>query len=467
MSDVARRHVWLCALVCCVAGCSNTALPELEPDDVPQAWTGPGDVDTIWPPLNWWDEFQTDELARIIADVQASNATLKNNERNLRAAEILLTEAGFDLYPTPILSFTAVLNYQGADVSDADYFDRGTESYGIGADLVYADILSKRDRYDLARAQYDASVARAADTALNTLATAASTYFRVLLARDRIATARQNLENAIVISDILQARFEAGVINEIDALQQEIAVEQQRNAVRNFVQNELAARASLAVLMNRSVRDFDIEGESLEAVAVPSVAPGLPAELLIRRPDLVQAEANLRAARANVDLARAAFLPDISLTASADASSNDLVRLIEQPDLFVNAAASLAQTIVDNGRRSRSVELNRLDLESQFDDYRNTVIRAFNEIDVALSNIELLNSLAQVALEDRSRAEESFRIAEVRYREGVTDYQRVLNAQTALYQARTRYLDNKLARLNAIVAFYQSLGGGWVFEPQS
>jgi len=353
------------------------------------------------------------------------------------------------------------------EVSEDDHFDSTNESYSLGGALVYADILSKRDRQDAALAQYDASVARAADTALNTLTFAASTYFRVLLARDQIATAQQNLENAIVISNILQARFEAGVINEVDALQQEIAVEQQRNSVRNFVQTELAARASLAILLNRSVRDFKIREETLETIIVPRVMPGVPAELLVRRPDLVQAEANLRSQRANVDLARIAFLPNISLTASADARSEDLRELVESPDIIVNGLANIAFTILDNGTRSRSLELTRLELDSQFSEYRTAVIRAFNEIDVALSNIELLKALAKVALDDRAKAEESFRIAEVRYREGVTEYQSVLNAQTALYRARTRYLDNKLARLNAIIALYRSLGGGWVAPPTS
>ena len=401
---------WLTSLVF-LAGCASTELPELPGETVPDDWRTQTDAAQAWPDAAWWNAFETDELRAVISAVQESNTTLRINERNLQAAEILLREAGFDLYPTPVVSVAGSLSYQGVDVSDEDYFDSKSEDYALGASVVYADILGKADRYDAARARHDVSVARSADVALATLATTASTYFQVLLARDRIATARQNLENAIVISDILQARFEAGVINEIDALQQEIAVEQQRNAVRNFVQTELAARASLAVLMNRSVRDLEIEEETLEVVVVPSVAPGVPAELLARRPDLVEAEANLRAARADVDLARLAFLPDITLTASGTVRSDDLKRLVEAPDVFVNAAAGVVQTLVDNGARSRNVTLNSLDLESRFDEYRNAVIRAFNEIDVALSNIELLNALAQVALDDRARAEESFRIA--------------------------------------------------------
>ena len=99
--------------------------------------------------------------------------------------------------------------------------------------------------------------------------------------------------------------------------------------------------------------------------------------------------------------------------------------------------------------------------------YRETVIAAFNEIDVSLGNIELLRALGEVAAEDLKRAEESFRIAEARYREGVDDFQTVLISQNQLFDTRNSYFDNKLAQLNAAIAFYQSLGGGWQIEGQA
>jgi outer membrane protein TolC len=89
------------------------------------------------------------------------------------------------------------------------------------------------------------------------------------------------------------------------------------------------------------------------------------------------------------------------------------------------------------------------------------VLAAFNDIEVSLGNIELLEALGVVAAEDLERAEESFRIAEARYREGVADYQTVLISQNQLFSSRNAFLDNKLARLNASIALYQALGGGW------
>ena len=125
----------------------------------------------------------------------------------------------------------------------------------------------------------------------------------------------------------------------------------------------------------------------------------------------------------------------------------------------------MAQSVFDFGRRGRARESARLQMESSLASYRHTVIRAFNDIEIALGNIQLLDSLNQIALEDLKRAEESLRIAEVRYREGVIEYHRVLTAQDLLYAARNTVLSNKRAYLNAILGLYQALGGGWTRNP--
>ncbi len=439
-----------------LAGCAAVEIPGLAQSDIPVAWDSAPD-DGAPPEEGWWTQFADDELSAIIAEVKTANLDLGTVARNLEAAQLALREAGLDLTPMPSVSAQASV---GTDSRS----DSTTTSTSVGATLGYAGILSKPARYAAALARYDADAALAADAALNILGTAASAYFRVLINRDLIVAARQNLENAEQIARIVQARVDAGTITPIDALQQSIAVERQRNAVRNLVQEEFAARAALALLLGRSVRDFDISAQTLEGIRVPRVKPGMPAGLLTRRPDLVQAEANLRAAHANVRLARAAFLPDIALTASGNVASDSLGTLLEAPDAFLATAASLAQTLVDDGRRSRNVRRAELSMESSLAAYRKAALAAFNDIEVRLKSIALLNSQEAVALEDRRRAEESFRIAELRYSEGVADYQTVLLSQDALFSARNAYLNNKLARLNATVALYQALGGGWEYS---
>lgn len=457
----APHIVAACCASVLLGACAATPMPELAATDVPVTWLrGANDADS-WPELNWWQNFQASELDAVITQVEQRNLDLQSNERNLRLAQLALRDAGFDLWPTPVVSFGASTAYAGIKPDAGDYTDGGSDLYELSAGIVYSDILSKPTNWDAAQARYRSSLALAADVRLNTLGTAASTYFRILLLRDRIVAAEQNVANAEAITRIVEARVDAGTVNKVELLQQQIAVQQERNSLASLRQDEFAARSALALLVADSVTAFDVSATTLDQVRIPEVQPGLPSSLLQRRPDIVQAEADLALARADVDLARLAYLPNISLTGSAQLASTSLGDIVNDGTTAVTASASLAQLLLDNGGRGRNVERRRLELESSLASYRETVIGAFNEIEVTLGNIELLDALGVVAADDLRRAEESFRIAEARYREGVADFQTVLISQNQLFNSRNNFFDNKLARLNAVIGLYQALGGGW------
>jgi len=463
----ARNHLVSGVACILIGGCVSTPMPQLPAEDVPDAWQRGTNQDDSWPELDWWKNFESDELTDVIALVEKRNLDLQSNERNLRMAQLALRDAGLELWPVPVVELGAADDYTGVKIGNGDYAGTNSENYDLGARFAYSDILSKPAAWQSAKARYQSSVALAADTRLNTLGTAASTYFRILLLRDRIVAAEQNVTNAEAITKIVQARVDAGTVNKIELLQQQIAQQQERNNLESLKQQEFEARAALALLVADSVHDFDVSAPTLENTQIPSLQPGLPSSLLRRRPDIVQAEANLAVARADVDLARLAYWPDLSITGSAGVSSNALGDLLNDGTTAVSVSASLVQLLLDNGARGRNVERRRLELETALADYRKAVIGAFNDIEVSLGNIELLDALGVVAADDLGRAEESFRIAESRYREGVADYQTVLVSQNQLFSSRNAFLDNKLARLNAVIAFYQALGGGWESEFQA
>jgi outer membrane protein TolC len=209
------------------------------------------------------------------------------------------------------------------------------------------------------------------------------------------------------------------------------------------------------------VQGYDVAGQTLQAIVVPSVQPGLPSELLLRRPDLVQAEAQLRSAVAGLDIARTDYFPSLSLTGSASASSSSLTALVASPDQFINASASIVQTLLDTGQRSRALESRELAMESALATYRRAVLAAFNEVEVLLSAVQFQEEQVAVALQNLGAAEEAFRIAQVRYEEGVTDFLTVLTTQNTLFSSRNAALDSKLQQLNTLISLYQALGGGW------
>ena len=444
-----------------LSSCVSIEVPELSATDVPENWIGPTtEAEEVWPTLVWWENFQDDELNTIVQSVRENNLDLQNNRRNLEAAQIALREAGFNLLPIPAVRIgTGALYTDNLGAAELD--NNPNSPVDLTGSFTYNDILSKPATFQSALADYQSRRAQIANTALNTLGTATSTYFQILLIRDQILNAQQNLENAEAIGEITQARVDAGVVVPINALQQQIAIEQQRANIRSLQQNELSALSSLALILGRSVQEFDVEGSTLEDILIPSLRPGIPSELLRRRPDLVQAEAELQRTTLQVELSQLSFFPSISLTGSANASSTSLSELIASPDTLINIGANVSQLLLDNGARQRNLDQSRLTLENALNIYRRAVLGVFNEIEVLLSNIQLLDELGVVAARQLAQAKESFRLAEARYAEGVADFQTVLTAQNTLFFQRTALLNNKIQQLNSMVSFYQALGGGW------
>ena len=436
--------------------------PELQAQDVPQQWSVPTQADVAtWPDSDWWNAFADPELSTLIDTIREQNLDLANNRRNLETAQITLREAGFELLPTGSITLGTGASYSESRTDSGTSTGSPNTPTELGARISYANILAKPAIYTKALADYDSREAQVADVTLTTLGTSASTYFQLLLIRDKIVAAQQNVQNAQAISDIASARVDAGVAVPIEALQQQIALQRETANLSNLQQSELSALASLALLSGQRVQGFSVSEDTLQDIQIPQVQPGLPSELLLRRPDLVQAEAALRSATANVDVVRMAFFPDISLTGSLSASSTSLTQLLASPDTFLSLNGSALQTLLDNGQRGRNLERANLSLESSLADYRKAVLNAFNEIEVLLSNMQVQNELVEVAQQNLDAAEESFRIAQVRYQEGVTDYQTVLTSQNTLFSSRNSYLDTKLSQLNTTVNLYQALGGGW------
>ncbi len=445
-------------------GCTPVALPPLE-SDVPGDWRGYGSESGAWPDREWWRDFGSDELIDLMERVEARNLDLQTSDRKLRQAQIALTDAGLELFGVPRADLLANGSWSGTKIAGGDFVDGASESsasISVGASTV--NLLNMPARHQSIVATYDSAVVARASIRLSIRVAAAAAYFRVLLTRDRIDAARRNLDRAEAIARITQARVDAGVLTPIDGLQQQIQVQHQHYALAELRHEEFDARTALAELLTESGRGFTVEATTLAALSIPRIAPGMPSALLVRRPDIVQAELTLLHARANVAVARSALFPRISLTGTASRSSDALRNLVSTSSLSASVGLSVVQTVFDFGRRKRATESARLEMETTLANYRQTVIKAFNSIDVLLGRLDLLTSQEKLLQAQLTNADESLRIAEARYREGVIEYLSLLTAQQSLYSSRNALLGNKISHLNALLSLYQALGGGWSSE---
>jgi NodT family efflux transporter outer membrane factor (OMF) lipoprotein len=300
--------------------------------------------------------------------------------------------------------------------------------------------------------------------ALTTLAGVSNGYFQILALRERLVIAHANREAAHLLLQVVQSRFDAGVATPVELATQKSTYDMAQIAIVDLEQTEFEARAALSLLLGRAPEDFQVEGMPLDEMREPAIAPGLPSELLRRRPDLVLAEANLRAAHADLDAARAAMFPNISLTAGAGVQNPALpATVLTIPGIGPSFAlgANLVQPIFDHGRlRAQRDEVEAKETEL-LASYRSSIISALIDVENALAEIQHLNVAREFQIENVAQSERAFEGAKLRYQAGSGDYLTLLEAQRALYLARDQLVQYKLARLTALVSLSKALGGGW------
>jgi NodT family efflux transporter outer membrane factor (OMF) lipoprotein len=321
-----------------------------------------------------------------------------------------------------------------------------------------------RDLVDSANAAVRASRADRATVALTVTSGVANTYFQLLSLRERVAVARANLQTSQDILGVVQRRVTAGFSANADLLAQRAAVAAEQAALPPLEQQELEARNALAILLGRPPEGFAVTGDGLGALVPPAVAPGLPSELLARRPDIIMAEANLVGAHADLAAARTAFFPTISLTANGGIAYPALAAAIDTLPGFglaAGAGAALAQVIFDGGRTQGKIDETRAREEELLAAYRTAVIASFSDVENALGSFAHLGAQEAALREQVTQAEKVLSAAQRKYLAGSADFLVVTDAQRALYMARDQLADIRRARLAASVALFKALGGGF------
>jgi NodT family efflux transporter outer membrane factor (OMF) lipoprotein len=297
--------------------------------------------------------------------------------------------------------------------------------------------------------------------ALTVISSTGSTYFNVLALRERVAIAQSNIDAAKRVLSITQAKVTNGVSSRLDLAQQQAQVSGQEAQIPPLREAEREARYALAILLGKLPEGFDVQGQNLDKIVAPAVRPGLPSELLRRRPDVAEAEANLAAAHANVDAARAAFFPAIGLTGSGGFASAAIGSVIQGSNFGWSIGASLLQTIFDGGNLTGQYRVSKAQQLQLVATYRKTVLSAFQDVETSLGQVASLTQQEKLLTDEVNAASEAFRISEIQYREGVTDLLTVLTAQQTLFSAQDQLVQIKLARIQADVGLYRALGGGW------
>lgn len=477
MSSVGRRAApggWKPAMLvvgatAALAGCATRPPQVLGQALVPRSFVERNVAAApIWPRAGWWRRFGSPELSGLIAAAQADNRDLAVAAARVVEAQSEVTIQRSTLFPLIDAQALADRTGVGRDVISTSAPSGVTaNSFGLNLGATYElDVWGlARDNLRSAREMLKSSQFARRAVALATTASVADAYFEVLALRQRLAIANEDITAIGTILNVVKVKVKAGTVSNLDLAQEQAQIEAVQATVPVLEQQEFEARTALAVLTGRPPEGFQVEAESLAGVRIPEVGAGTPSRLLLRRPDVAEAEANLAAAHANLQAARAAFLPPLSLTGSAGFSGAAIHALLQGPSFLWEAGAQLVQTIFEGGKLMGQKNLAYATEQQLVASYQGAALNAYADVENALG--EVTND----ALEERhlrrevDAAREAFRISQLQYEEGTANLLNILQAQQTLFGARDQLAQVRLARLQGVVHLYEALGGGWKEPP--
>jgi NodT family efflux transporter outer membrane factor (OMF) lipoprotein len=439
-----------------LAGCSLVPAYQRPSAPLAQTFDGAAGVslaDTVPVKSGWWQEFRDPALDALEERSLSHSYTLASAIATVEQARGNAEKAGAAQYPSLSFGGTFDRSHQGRGSTTKSQSLFAEASYEVdfwgfnAANASAADLLARASEFDR-------------DTvALTLTASVADTYFQVQSLRRRLAIAKSISDDAAHILDLLLAQQQAGVATELQVQQQGNALATFQAAVPALQQQLETNLHALAVLVGTAPEQFTISDAVLGDTVIPKPRPDLPASLLETRPDIRSKEAQLQSANESVGAARAAFLPNIVLTADGGLSSKSLSHFLSSP--FASLATSLAAPIFDGGALRGQLHASRAAEAKSVADYRQAVIAALQDVEDSLT-AQQQQQLAETADQQAAdAARKAATLAQAQYRLGTVDFLTVLDAQRTLYQSEDTLVQARLARLQASVSLFRAFGGGF------
>jgi NodT family efflux transporter outer membrane factor (OMF) lipoprotein len=420
--------------------------------------------DAALPVLDWWRGFRSTELTELMKKAQIANLDIAVAVAQIIQADALVGVAGAPLLPSVTGTGTAErIHNSSSSIGGGSSPSTTFSQFNLSLTASYMVDFWGKNRAALYAAEESASVARynREVVTLTTIVTVANTYFQVLAAQDEIQVARRNLAAAESVLTLIKQQFAGGTASQLDLSQQEAQVGIQRASIPPLEVTLQQNIAALALLVARAPANFKVVGGTTKQIAVPRVTPGLPSELLYQRPDIRQAEAQLASSNFSVEVARAAFFPQIQLTAQTGVQSAALASLFGPGAWFYTLASSLTQPLFDGFllesqlKQAKGVQLQFLQA------YRKAVLSAFVDVENALVALAKFTLQEKLQTDVVTASRKAFEVSETQYRGGTVNLLTVLQTQQTLFTAENVLVQVRLSKLLAASSLFQALGGGW------
>ncbi len=465
--------LWSCGLVV-LAGCTLTPKYERPAPIISTNWPAPPSgngavtntaTNTVpTADIGWRDLFRDPRLQRLIELALTNNPDLRVAVLNVEQSRAQYRIQGAELYPEIDATgsgsrqrLPGVLSGNGQPLTTSLYrLNLGTTSYefdlfGRVRSLKAAALENYFATEEARRSAQIALVAQVADAGLLEYALT-----------EQLNVARQTLTAVSASYELTKKSYDAGVVSELDLRTAEGQVQTARSNVANYEQQLAAAKNNLVLLVGRPLpADLPPPQPLSSAAAMPDVPVGMPSDLLLRRPDILAAEHQLKAANADIGAARAAFFPAVKLTATGGVASGQLDDLFDANSRTWIFSPEITLPIFTAGKNRAELDVAKIGKQIEIANYEKAIQTAFRDVADELAvratvGVQIDAAQALVKAEQRR-----YELADARFRQGVDNYLVVLSAQQDLYNAQQNLIQFQAVRLFNLINLYQALGGGW------
>ncbi|WP_200855661.1 efflux transporter outer membrane subunit [Thermodesulfovibrio yellowstonii] len=449
---------------------SCTMIPEYKRPDapVPKEWPQ-GDA---YSSINYekspkateikWNEFLTEtKLQKIIEKALSNNRDLRLSALNVERAAAYYGIQRAELLPAVDAIGTGYRERTPADLSRTGRAETTSKySVSLGITSWEIDLFGRlRSLKEMALEQYLAQEQTHRAARLSLISAVATAYYTYATDKENLKLAKETLKNQQEYYELMKKRYEVGVISEIDLHRVRTQVDTAREAVARYTQ-ALAQDKNTLDLLAGEILTEELLPEGLEVLTSPKdISPGLSSDILLNRPDIMAAEHTLKAYNAQIGAARAAFFPRISLTTLFGTASAELSGLFESGSKAWSIQPQAIMPIFD-ARVWAAHEAAKVERQLALVNYEKTIQTAFKEVSDALAVKGTVDEQLQAIESLVHSLRETYRLAKIRYENGIDSYMSVLDAQRSLFQAQQQLNSLKLQKYANLLTLYKVIGGG-------
>ncbi|CAN5862984.1 efflux RND transporter outer membrane subunit OprB [soil metagenome] len=456
------------AAVAILSGCMNL-IPAYERPAAPVAASYPAEVTpassanaTAAADIDWQAYFGDDRLKRLIGISLNNNRDLRVAILNIEQARAAYQIKRADELPSLGAGFTA---NRAAGGSNGGLVN--TYAVGLQVTSYELDFFGRvRSLSQAALSQYLATEEARKTVQITLIASVANGYLSLLADDELLRVTRQALATREDSFKLTKLKFDNGAASELDFRQAESLLEGARVTLAQSLRQRSLDENALVLLLGQPLpTDLPAPLPLQAQTMVPDLPAGLPSALLTRRPDVRSAEQQLLSANANIGAARAAFFPRISLTANAGTASTQLSGLFKSGTWALTGTGTLLQPLFDAGRNHANLDVAKVNRDIAVAQYEKAIQTAFREVSDSLASRATLGEQVRAQAAQANALEVTYKLADLRYRNGAASYLDVLDAQRSLFVAQQAVVQVQTAQLQNLVTLYKVLGGGWT-EPK-